>query len=59
MKLFGAPFMRTARPLFMLEELELEYELIPINPRVGAAKNTKDYAEYISGVNHMVKTYLN
>ena len=51
MKLFGAPFMRTARPLFMLEELELEYELIPINPRVGAAKNTKDYAEYMSGVN--------
>ena len=34
-KLWGAGTARTLRPIWMAEELEINYELIPIGPRTG------------------------
>ena len=34
-KLWGSKTARSLRPIWMAEELEIEYELLPIGPRTG------------------------
>eukprot|EP00931_Biecheleriopsis_adriatica_P000366 TRINITY_DN100393_c0_g1_i1.p1 TRINITY_DN100393_c0_g1~~TRINITY_DN100393_c0_g1_i1.p1 ORF type:complete len:226 (-),score=23.78 TRINITY_DN100393_c0_g1_i1:25-702(-) len=41
---YGHPAFRTMRVLWMLEELQVSYELVPINPRAGEAK-TPEYGQ--------------
>ena len=42
LKLWGAGTARTLRPIWMAEELEIDYELIPIGPRTGETQ-TKEF----------------
>ena len=43
-KLWGSGTARTLRPIWMAEELEMEYELIPIGPRTGETK-TEEFTQ--------------
>ena len=43
-KLWGAGTARTLRPIWMAEELEIDYELIPIGPRTGETQ-TKEFSQ--------------
>ena len=47
LKLYGAPYMRTGRPVYILAELGLEYEHIPTNPREGVSKEYRVFVFYI------------
>ena len=38
-KLWGAGTTRTLRPIWMAEELGVDYELIPIGPRTGETQS--------------------
>ena len=44
LKLWGAGTARTLRPIWMAEELEIDYELIPIGPRTGETQ-TKEFSQ--------------
>lgn len=55
LKVYGAPFMRTARVLFMLEELQLAYENIETNPRIGMQTPTPEYERYKENINRYGK----
>jgi Glutathione S-transferase len=44
LKFWGAGTARTLRPIWMAEELDLEYELFPIGPRTGETR-TKEYTD--------------
>lgn len=41
-KIWGSKTPRSLRPIWMAEELEIEYELLPISPRSGETL-TKEY----------------
>ena len=43
-KLWGAGTARTFRPIWMAEELEINYELIPIGPRTGETQ-TEEFSQ--------------
>ena len=43
-KLWGSGTARTLRPIWMAEELEMEYELFPIGPRTGETK-TEEFTQ--------------
>ena len=43
-KLWGAGTARTLRPIWMAEELEINYELIPIGPRTGETQ-TEEFTQ--------------
>ena len=43
-KLWGAGTARTLRPIWMAEELEINYELIPIGPRTGETQ-TEEFSQ--------------
>ena len=40
LKFWGAGTARTLRPIWMAEELGLDYKLLPIGPRTGAVSYT-------------------
>ena len=40
-KLWGSKTARSLRPIWMAEELEIEYELLPIGPRTGETSSEK------------------
>ena len=44
LKFWGAGTARTLRPIWMAEELDIEYELFPIGPRTGETR-TKEYTD--------------
>jgi len=44
LKIWGAGTARTLRPIWMAEELSLDYELFPIGPRTGETQ-TKEYSD--------------
>ena len=44
LKIWGAGTPRSFRPIWLAEELELRYELVPIGPRTGETKSPK-YSE--------------
>ena len=43
-KFWGAGTARTLRPIWMAEELQINYELIPIGPRTGETK-TEEFTQ--------------
>ena len=43
-KLWGAGTTRTLRPIWMAEELGVDYELIPIGPRTGETQS-KEFSD--------------
>ena len=51
LKVYGAPYMRTARVLFMLEELQLTYENIQTNPRTERQAPSPEYERYKETIN--------